>query len=127
MKKTEVILSKYDDNKEYYEVDSSEAVEILSSTGVVELGGIDRVIFEEALRNLSRDSKVKLVVRRNRSISANTGTLLSPDDRNISSRFVNDAVLILYRLTGEKSKGWLGSEFWVPNVKMPGNRVIYFK
>jgi hypothetical protein len=127
LKRTEVILSKYDDSKEYYEVDSSEAVEILSSTGVVELGGINRVIFEEALRNLSRDSKVKLVVRRNRSISANTGTLLSPDDRNISSRFVNDAVLILYRLTGEKSKGWLGGEFWVPNVKMPGNRVIYFK
>ena len=73
------------------------------------------------------NGKVVLAVRRGREISANTGTLLSPDDRRLATRFDKDAVLILYRLTGDRAKGWDGAPFWVPNVKLPGNRVIYFK
>jgi hypothetical protein len=70
---------------------------------------------------------VVLFVRRGRAISAGTGTLLSPDDRKLASGFQSDTVLILYRLTGEAAKGWKGKPFWVPDVKLPGGKVIYFK
>jgi len=66
-------------------------------------------------------------VRRERSIAAGTGTLLAPNDRKLGSKFVNDSVLILYRLVGQIEKGWQGSPFWVPDVKLPGKKVIYFK
>jgi len=99
----------------------------LKATSSEELGGIERSVFEEAIMNINSGGKVVLVIRRGREISSNTGTLLSPDDRRLSSRHEKDAVLILYRLTGESAKGWNGSPFWVPNVKLPGNRVIYFK
>jgi hypothetical protein len=33
----------------------------------------------------------------------------------------------MYRLNGETSKGWQGYPFWVPNVKLPGKMVIYYK
>lgn len=121
------LMKDFDEKDEFYVIDSDLAKRFLSATQSVELGGIDRSIFEEAVSNINQDGKVILVVRRDRAVSANTGTLLSPDDRRLSGRFEKDAVLILYRLTGEVSKGWQGVPFWVPNVKMPGHRVIYFK
>ena len=122
----DALLSGFDENQEYYEVSAQEAAEILKATQEIELGGTSRKIFEEAIRHINLDGKVILAVRRDRQISANTGTLLSPDDRRLSSRHAKDAVLILYRLTGERSKGWKGAPFWVPNVKLPINRMVFF-
>jgi hypothetical protein len=121
------LIKDYDEDQEHYVVDAQFAIELLRATSVDELGGINRTVFEESLKNINQDGKVILAVRRNRAISANTGTLLSPDDRRLSGRYDREAVLILYRLTGEVAKGWNGSPFWVPNVKLPGNRVVYFK
>ena len=121
------LLSQYEDSVEHYVIEVEEAAALLKATHDVELGGIERSIFEEAIKNINLNGKAILAVRRRRDISANTGTLLSPDDRRLSGRFQHDVVLILYRLTGDRSKGWDGSPFWVPNVKLPGNRVIYFK
>jgi Z1 domain len=123
----DALLKDYDDRTEHYVIEAEVASTLLKATEDEELGGIERSIFEEALRNINLDGKVVLAVRRGREISANTGTLLSPDDRRLSSRYEKDAVLILYRLTGDRAKGWDGAPFWVPNVKLPGNRVIYFK
>jgi hypothetical protein len=123
----DALLEEYDENIDHYFVDAEKASALLKATNSSELGGIERSIFEEAIRNININGKAVLAVRRGRQISANTGTLLSPDDRRLSSRFANDAVLILYRLTGDIAKGWDGSPFWIPNVKLPGNRVIYFK
>jgi hypothetical protein len=39
----------------------------------------------------------------------------------------NDVVLILYKLIGEVAKGLVGNPFWIPNVKMPSQQIIYFK
>lgn len=125
--KLDDLLKNFDEKESHYVVDAKEAASYLSATDTEELGGIERSIFEEAIKNINLDGKVILAVRRDRAISANTGTLLSPDDRRLSSRYEKDAVLILYRLTGEKAKGWDGQPFWVPNVKLPGHRVIYFK
>lgn len=125
--KLDDLLKNFDENEPHYIVDAKEAANFLAATETEELGGIERSIFEEAIKNINLDGKVILAVRRDRAISANTGTLLSPDDRRLASRYEKDAVLILYRLTGEKVKGWEGQPFWVPNVKLPGHRVIYFK
>ena len=121
------LLENFDENEDHYMVDASEAAKFLVSTQSEELGGIDSSVFEEAIKNINLDGKVVLAVRRDRAISANTGTLLSPEDRRLSSRFKADAVLILYRLTGEVVKGWRGAPFWVPNVKLPAHRLVYFK
>jgi hypothetical protein len=121
------LLANYSESNVHYVIKSDEALKLLVATNSLELGGISCKVFQEAITNINSGGRVILAVRRNRAISANTGTLLSPDDRRLSNQFVNDAVLVLYRLTGDRDKGWNGSPFWVPNVKLPGNRVIYFK
>jgi len=121
------LLKDYDDNESYFLINSAFAVEILQACQEEELGQIPSAQFESSLRNLSRNEEVVLIVRRERSIAAGTGTLLAPNDRKLGSKFVNDSVLILYRLVGQIEKGWQGSPFWVPDVKLPGKKVIYFK
>lgn len=120
-------LAKYDDSESFYLISANEASLLLRLTSNEELGGIASSIFEEAIKNINQEGRVVLVVRRKRAISANTGTLLSPDDRRLATGFPKDAVLILYELSGEVSKGWNGQPFWIPNVKLPDDRVVYFK
>jgi len=66
-----------------------------------------------------------LIVRRNRNIGRNTGTLLSPDDRNLGLRFSNKLVLTMYRVNGSLEKGWDGSPLWIPNIKFPKGKFFY--
>lgn len=121
------LLSEYDEGESYFLINSAFAVELLQACKEDELGQIPSSQFEQSLRNISRNDEVVLIVRRGRSITAGTGTLLSPNDRKLGSKFANDSVLILYRIAGESEKGWRGAPFWIPNVKLPGKRVIYFK
>jgi len=121
------LLRDYDEDESYFLINSAFAVELLQACKEDELGQIPSSQFEHSLRNISRNDEVVLIVRRGRSITAGTGTLLSPNDRKLGSKFTNDSVLILYRIDGEQDKGWRGSPFWIPNVKLPGKRVIYFK
>lgn len=120
-------LGHYSGDEEYHFVDATFASELLSATENEELGGIPSNFFVESIKNVNQQGQVVLIVRKGRAISANTGTLLSPDDRRLANKFEKDSVLILYRLTGEVTRGWDGHPFWVPDVKLPGNRVIYFK
>jgi len=120
-------LEQYFDKQEFHIIDSVDASEILQLSGNDELGGIPSREFEESLKNINQDDKVILVIRRNRAISANTGTLLSPDDRKLAAKYKKDSVLVMYRLTGDTAKGWDGMPFWIPNVKLPSDKVIYFK
>lgn len=69
--------------------------------------------------------KCKLIVRVNRDIARNTGTLLSPNDRTIGDSFKNEIVLTMYRINGTKEKGWDGVPIWVPNIKFPDNFYFY--
>ena len=66
-----------------------------------------------------------LIVRRGRSISKGTGTLLSPDDRSLGDSIKDYPVLTLYRIKGEKEKGWEGSPLWIPNIKLPSEKNFY--
>lgn len=67
----------------------------------------------------------KLIVRRNRDIGKGTGTLLSPTDRNLGDTYPDDLVLTMYKITGNKAKGWDGTQLWIPNIKLPGDCAYY--
>lgn len=69
--------------------------------------------------------KCKLIVRLNRDIAKNTGTLLSPNDRKLSDSFKNEVVLTMYRINGSIEKGWKGKPIWIPNIKFPSNCCFY--
>jgi hypothetical protein len=121
------LLANYDENQDFYVIDRDVAIDILIASDMEEIGGIPREYFEIGIEKLAKDDKVVLAVRRNRSISAGTGTLLSPNDRQLSMSHPSDVVLILYKLNGEVNKGWNGNPFWTPNIKMPDQQIIYFK
>lgn len=65
----------------------------------------------------------QLIVRRERDIAKGTGTLLSPNDRKLGDSFPNDVVLTMYKVTG--NKGWNGNRLWIPNIKLPDDKVYY--
>lgn len=67
----------------------------------------------------------KLIVRRNRDIGKGTGTLLSPTDRSLGDNYPDDLVLTVYKITGNKDKGWDGTQIWIPNIKLPGDCAYY--
>lgn len=79
----------------------------------------------KALKAAKTENKAVLIVRRGRSITKGTGTLLSPDDRSLGDSITDYPVLILYRLEGEKNKGWEGQPLWVPNIKLPAGRNFF--
>lgn len=79
----------------------------------------------KALKASKSENKAMLIVKRNRSISKGTGTLLSPDDRSLGESIRNYPVLTLYRLEGEIDKGWDGNPIWVPNIKLPEGKNFF--
>lgn len=69
--------------------------------------------------------KYKIIVRKNRDIAFGTGTLLSPKDREIGDEIMDDVLLTLYRVKGDKAKGWSGHPLWIPNIKLPEGYCYY--
>ena len=67
----------------------------------------------------------KLIVRRERNIGKETGTLLSPNDRAIGKAITDFPVLTMYKVTGNCGKGWNGRKIWIPNIKLPEDDVYY--
>ncbi len=125
--KLEEGLQPFSETTPFHAIDANLAASLLWNSGNDELGGIPSTIFGQAIESINSGGRAILIVRRDRSISANTGTLLSPDDRLLGSQFKNDVVVTFYELIGEVSKGWDGTRFWIPNVRLPGNKVVYFK
>lgn len=79
----------------------------------------------EGLKKRKPLIKCKLIIRVNRDIARNTGTLLSPNDRTLGDSFKDDIVLTMYRIKGTKEKGWSGVPLWIPNIKFPNNFYFY--
>lgn len=125
----DAILEKYDSQKLTHEIDTATAIHILSNIKDDKINNWSIGSYISALRALSSqkgfDDKLTLVVRRNRNIGNKTGTMLSPDDRRISSSIENKSVITLYRNIGDPDKGWDGSPFWMPNLKLPKGKVFY--
>lgn len=81
------------------------------------IGFLNSIIAENPL------SQAKLIVRRNRDIAEGTGTLLSENDRKLGDSFTDITVLTMYKVTGRK--GWNGQQIWIPNIKLPSDKVYY--
>lgn len=81
--------------------------------------------FINALLANASEMQGKLIVRRNRDIGKGTGTLLSPVDRNLGDSYPDALVLTMYKITGNKDKGWDGTQIWIPNIKLPGTCIYY--
>lgn len=69
--------------------------------------------------------KCRLIVRIDRDIAKGTGTMLSPNDRALGERYCNEVVLTVYRINGNKNKGWDGKPLWIPNIKFPMDCCFY--
>ncbi len=109
-------------------VDKDAILEILNHVGSLSRDDFDSNKFIACITALAGKrplTKYRLIVRDNRNIAFGTGTLLSPTDRRLGDQFPDDVVLTLYRVNGDRNKGWNGSPLWIPNIKFPGNTCFY--
>ena len=58
-------------------------------------------------------------------MSKNTGTMLSASDRDLTDKYNNDVLLVMYRVNGLVENGWNGTPFWMPNIKLPNGFTFY--
>lgn len=78
-----------------------------------------------AIKESSQKPECRVIIRTDRNISKNTGTLLSPDDRELGKRYNDKLVLTMYRVRGEVEKGWDGNPLWIPNIKFAEGACFY--
>ena len=121
------LLNSYDEKKDYYEVNGEMFISVLEKVekNNVDWNGMKYANCAKALLQRRPSQKFVIAVRRNREISKGTRTLLSETDNKLSKRLEEDAVLILYRLSGKTSNGWKGNPVWVPNIKFPDRMNFY--
>lgn len=122
------ILADYNDDKEFYEADIDDVLNILSGLNTTDPSDWDNEKFMNCARTLKSQrphTKCNIIVRRNRNISKGTGTLLAPTDRNLGITLKDSIILTLYRVNGDLKNGWSGNPFWIPNIKFPENICFY--
>ena len=106
------------DSKGYYQVGAKMILEILNLVIPSEDFNIDafkNVIKARLAENPSEQSI--LIVRREREVTQGTGSLLSPNDRELGASFADKVVLTVYQISG--NHGWKRDNIWVPNIKLP--------
>lgn len=79
--------------------------------------------FLEAILAENSSAQAQLIVRRGRDIAEGTGTLLSENDRKLGDSITDTTVLTMYKVTG--NKGWNGKQIWIPNIKLPSDKIYY--
>jgi hypothetical protein len=108
-------------------------------TGPIELEDLRKVIelaadkdaewkaksFLKAIEQELVKPQATLLLRRDRKISANTGSMLSPNDREYGDKIQNQIVLTAYRVDGAHGKWSKAKDFWLINVKLPGSLLYY--
>lgn len=117
------LMERFDDGE--YSVNMHFAMQLLALTSSenedwnekVFIGFLNSFVSENPL------AQCHLIVRRNRDITRGTGTLLSPNDREVGAKITDTVVLTIYKVTG--NKGWNGQQIWIPNIKLPGNVAYY--
>jgi len=133
----------YPINKNYKTIDSILEKFTNGNISVVEIEFIEKLLseiksevdddwnsqsFTNAIKVFSSANNIndaRLIVRRERRLSRNTGTMLSENERKIVDSMPDSIVLVLYRLTGEKELGWNGHPLWMPNIKLPEGNTFY--
>lgn len=115
------LLEGFSNTQEYYEVKIDVLINLLiylESEKPQEWDNKNIISCLQAL-NGTNSKKAVLIVRRERDIRKGTGTLLSPNDRDLGQRIIDKPVLTLYRIKGQKEKGWNNKPLWIPNIKFP--------
>lgn len=111
-------------NEGILELSTDDLINVLESLGSFDVIDWDLSTFIQSIRVLSTKRPTMnniLILRHDRNLSKGTGTMLSPDDRKLGKRYSNDIVVTLYLIKGNKDKGWSGTDFWMPNIKLPEN------
>ncbi len=122
------LLCEYDESENYHLISSQVMLEILKHVGDEDNQDWNNIKYSSAVFALSLkrpSTKYALIVRKGRDISKGTGTLLSPTDRRIGEALQDYVVLTLYKALGSTSKGWKGTPFYIPNIKLPEGICIY--
>ncbi len=126
--KLEGLLTAFNENKDFHEVSFDLAINVLKhleSEDKSDWNNNEYISSVKILKSKRPNIKVNLIVRRNRDIQKGTGTLLSANDRLLGDRLDKSTVLTLYRVNGEKDKGWSGKPVWVGNIKFPIGLCFY--
>lgn len=113
------ILNPYQDT-EYYEINYNIMINILQKINNEFSEEWSNSVFINCIKAYFANQPSEqgiMIVRRERDIAKGTGTLLSPNDRQLSQSFHERIVLTLYKVTGQK--GWEGQKLWIPNIKFP--------
>ncbi len=121
------LLSSYDDSTDGHRIDETLAIRILESSRLAGDAAWPVDGFVGAIRSFSsaRGLSIRLLVRRGRDISRDTGTLLSPDDRKLGATYGHEVVITAYRLNGGQPQGWRGKPFWIINLRLPEGLVYH--
>ncbi len=122
------LLKSYDEKLQYHHVSLELVYNILKNVGDQDLGNWNSNRYANAIKNLASkrlQGDIYLILRKNRKISRNTGTLLTPNDRSLGKKFPNDTVITLYQVEGSVDNGWEGKPFYIPNIKLPEGLCIY--
>lgn len=125
---TDNLLGSFDDSREGHLIDESLIVDLLNQSKTSDSVSWPLEAFKGAINALAGQQDapaIRLLVRRGRNISKDTGTLLSPDDRRLGNEHSKETVVTAYRLNGAKEQGWAGKPFWVLNIKLPEGMVYH--
>lgn len=125
--KIDNLLNSFDD-KDFHEITDIDLLkEIISYCESDVKNDWPKEKYIDCINSLAAEDKEKaiLIIRKDRNISKNTGTLLSPTDRKLGNKFNDIIVLTMYRVLGETGKGWNGKPLWIPNIKFPKEKFFY--
>lgn len=78
------------------------------------------VAYKEAIKTIISNNPLEqgvLIVRTGRAVTQGTGSLLSPNDRELGNEFKSKVVLTMYQI--DDDLGWKQKNIWVPNIKLP--------
>ena len=106
------------DSDDYYQVSVKMLLQILEH--VVPSDDFNLDAFVGAIKAMLANNPTQqgiLIVRRGRAVTQGTGSLLSPNDRQLGAQFNNRVVLTMYQIDGDM--GWKQPNIWVPNIKLP--------
>ncbi len=122
--KITVTLLELSDKDKYHEVSLEFIKEIVKLCTSEYKSDWPSEAFIECIDSIQDKDKKKaiLIIRRERSIRPDTGTLLSPNDRKLGDEFPDRVVLTMYHVTGEK---WKREPFWIPNIKLPEDKFFH--
>ncbi len=124
LEKLDQVMSEFSDSESMYHVDISILKQILNlvdSRCQEDWQSKNFVNALDALEKLDEfeNQRALLLVKRNRAISAGTGTMLSANDRITIQKYLDKIVFVMYRLTGEKRLGWNEKPLWMPSITLP--------